>query len=58
MAKIRVLDANGRLVLEKDVEVNAEGLLSRLDITEEESGIYFVSIEMNGKGKISKVIKN
>lgn len=56
-AKIKVLDANGRLVLEKDVEVGSEGLLSRIDLTDEESGVYFVSIEMNGKGKISKVIK-
>ncbi len=36
-----VLDANGRVVMDKTVKVDDNGLLHRIDLTKEEAGVYF-----------------
>ncbi|NQV52552.1 MAG: PDZ domain-containing protein [Flavobacteriales bacterium] len=54
---ITVLDANGGQVLEKSLKIGAEGLLTRIDLTDQASGIYFISVQQNGKGKVSRVVK-
>lgn len=55
--QITVLDADGGKVMEKTLKMGAEGLLTRIDLTDQASGIYFISVQQNGKGKVSKVVK-
>jgi len=55
--QITVLDADGGKVMEKTLKMGAEGLLTRIDLTDQASGIYFISVQQNDKGKVSKVVK-
>lgn len=54
---IIVLDSKGSRVLERSMVVEDDGLLTRLDLTDQEPGVYFVSIQQNGKGKVSRIVK-
>jgi len=53
-----VFNAQGQLVLEKEVDPGSEGILTRVDLTNQESGMYFLSIEQGGKGNVSRIVKH
>jgi len=54
---IRVFDASGRSVYENEIEGDGDIVLERIDISDQESGMYYISVKQNGKGKISRVVK-
>ncbi len=56
--RIQVLNAQGQLVLEKEVDPGSEGILTRVDLTNQESGMYFLSIEQGGKENVSRIVKH
>jgi hypothetical protein len=53
-----VFNAQGQLVLEKEVDPGSEGILTRVDLTNQESGMYFLSIEQGGKENVSRIVKH
>ena len=55
--EIQVFDANGRSVYENQIEGDGDIVLERIDISEQELGMYYISVKQNGKGKISRVVK-
>lgn len=55
--EVEVFDANGRSVYKNAVDGDGHIVLERIDISDQESGMYYISVKQNGKGKISRVIK-
>jgi C-terminal processing protease CtpA/Prc len=55
--EIQVLDINGKTVLTKSVNVGEDGLLTRIDLSDQTSGVYFVSLFQEGKGKVMRIVK-
>ena len=53
-----VFNAQGQLVLEKEVDPGSEGILTRVDLANQESGMYFLSIEQGGKENVSRIVKH
>ncbi len=56
--EIQVFDASGRSVYENEIEGDGDIVLERIDISDQESGMYYISVKQNGKGKISRVVKH
>ncbi|GAB5539843.1 MAG: hypothetical protein Salg2KO_19460 [Salibacteraceae bacterium] len=54
---IRVFDQNGRVVTEEVIPNFTGDYSNRFDITDESSGVYFVSITQNGKGRTARLVK-
>ncbi|MBT3963309.1 MAG: PDZ domain-containing protein [Flavobacteriales bacterium] len=55
--QLKVFDANGRKIVEENVE-DFEGLFSNeYDIEDTDSGVYILTITQNGQGKVSKIVK-
>lgn len=55
--EVEVYDTNGRSVYKNSLEGDTDIVLERIDITDQQSGMYYISIKQEGKGKISRVIK-
>lgn len=56
--KLQVFDAQGGKVLEKEVQANTDGyILTKIDLSEQAEGMYFVSLLQSGKGITKRLIK-
>lgn len=55
--KIRVFDQNGRSVFTQTLKDFSGIYSNQIDISSEASGVYFVSIDQNGKGMVARVVK-
>jgi len=56
--KVEVFDANGRSVYQNTLAGDADIVLERIDISGQESGMYYISVSQNGRGKVTRVIKH
>ena len=54
MSEINILDAGGKLVL----QLSSNALSSKIDLTDFESGMYFVEIQTAAGSELKKLIKN
>lgn len=56
--KLQVFDAQGGKVMEKEVQANTDGyILTKIDLSEQAEGMYFVSLLQSGKGIMKRLIK-
>ena len=55
--EIRIFDQNGQTLVTQELKSFSGIYSNQMDISDQPSGVYFISITQNGKGKTSKVVK-
>lgn len=56
--QIMIINQGGQLVYERSLKDFSGIYSSEIDISAQAAGVYFVSITQNGKGKVSRIVKN